>query len=52
MQSFSWRVTIRRLSLKGWTELRLRDDIHRRINSVLAPHNVLRVYFTDFAIQQ
>jgi len=32
-------------------KLRLRDDIHRRINAVLAPHKVLRVYYTDFRLQ-
>ena len=40
------------LELEGLDgKLRLRDDIHRRINSVLAPHKVLRVYFTDFLLQ-
>ena len=29
-------------------KLRLRDDIQRRINAVLTPHKVLRVYYTEF----
>jgi flagellar FliL protein len=29
-------------------KLRLRDEIHRRINAVLAPHKVDRVYYTEF----
>jgi flagellar basal body-associated protein FliL len=29
-------------------KLRLRDEIHRRINAVLAPHKIDRVYYTRF----
>ena len=29
-------------------KLRLRDDIHRRINAILAPHRINRVYYTEF----
>lgn len=31
--------------------MRLRDEIHRRINRVLAPAEVDRVYFTSFVVQ-
>ncbi len=31
-------------------KLRLRDDIHRRINAVLAPHKIGRVYYTRFEL--
>jgi flagellar basal body-associated protein FliL len=31
--------------------MRLRDEIHRRINRVLDPHRVLRVYFTKIVVQ-
>ena len=32
-------------------KMRLRDEIHRRVNMVLAPEKVSRVYFTAFVVQ-
>ena len=32
-------------------KLRLRDDIHRRVNAVVHPERITRVYFTSFVVQ-
>ena len=32
-------------------KFRLKDDIHARVNAVLEPINVQRVYFTEFVVQ-
>ena len=32
-------------------KLRLRDEIHRRVNSVVDPERITRVYFTSFVVQ-
>lgn len=40
------------LELEGLEgKLRLRDEIHRRVNTVLNPEKVERVYFTSFVVQ-
>lgn len=40
------------LELEGTDgRLRLRDEVHRRINAVLAPEKISRVYFTKFVVQ-
>jgi flagellar FliL protein len=32
-------------------KFRLKDDIHARVNAVLEPTQVRRVYFTEFVVQ-
>jgi flagellar basal body-associated protein FliL len=40
------------LELEGTDgRLRLRDEVHRRVNAVLSPEKINRVYFTKFVVQ-